>query len=1133
MLYLEKILKDEEGVTVVLGALLILGIAAIAIPPWYNYYVESTMEDQEIKHMESVESSFRNIQDQISWMKEGDSGTTNVKLYTGSIRFFSGSSPRGLLEFNPGSEYGKRIGSTSSFRLTWDNETDWLGSSATENIQINGTEFYLGSPIETARIEDNENYTYSENNGFWENHRVATGINVDGISSMDLVYDYNLKGENNENNENIILDNYLDNSGGSSNGEGTVLYYENAANVKGMDRMDIRCRYAIDYGHPKWSVSKPENLTGSSWLGEYSSIENLDETQDNYLVLFEENTLVVENQVLQNGDFIDNKEPWTISRVQTGGTTQWNGIEQYVRGGSIESWAASGNTEEAYVTQTFDGFTSDKIIGDLTFSGAYMVNVVDRRPRNNVTITYQIRDGGIWQDLFTYSNDTSVGWTSQNTTYTPTGVVDAVRAHITVPSRTHPQRTTDVYAYVDNISLTGSFERGGKIRKNGYRISESYQTGIENVDNSKISWLSSEPTGTNVNIYTAITETNTTPTVNSADWVEATDSTSFVNEGDNLAEKYLWFKQELSTNTDNGPQLESLNAYINGENVEGEIRFEVDGEERITWSEDTGGAFVERENSVDVSGSDNVTVAFYMDSGNRILENALVEIDWAQHEYVKEYSGSDDENRAGVRILVNGAEVFNDNAIGSVTNTFEGSADVSNKENVDVQFQYWTEDNSEVNIFKTSYEYVDNVGTGHVDQGYLETDARTVEDNGQPNLTNLSYNLNEENIDLEVIGSPNTVNEEVITQELTGKSEYELGWTENHDDFKIRIKLKTENNEVTPVFDSVSLEKIAESENTSYSELYYYQEGKYEDLWRKGHSNGNVLQSKEDDHLFLSTTETPSETSWVTNEPIDLKEVENIGIDWQNKGQTNGKSYLIVSDKKFENREVYSKRLEKIGSFNRENSFLDVSNLENKYYLRIHVVENQSVNSGSELLTYRVLGNGSIENIPSYFVPEIKELNISLYPGHIQFSGTNYHFPNQDFIYEGGQLVLSQKEGNLILSEGDIFDLDKEEKTIKIEYPKLIGENIRISSSGTESLNFQFEERKKRTWKVENSFQLTIKTDYESAWKRYLQKKTDKIKEKFEISNLSIDIGDGEVSLIIKSNEKINYSIVEKIISVQ
>ena len=1131
-MYIEKILKDEKGVTVVLGALLILGIAAIAIPPWYNYYVDSTMEDQEIKHMDSVESSFRNIQDQISWMNEGGSGTVNIKLNAGSIRYFSGSSPAGRLEFKSGSDYGSIIDDTDSFRLTWDTENDWLEASITEKIRIDGTEFHLYAPIETAENEDNGNYTFSENNGFWEDHRVATGVNVDGMSSMNLIFDYSLGGENNEEKENITLDNYLGNSGGSSNGEGTVLYYENAANVEGLDWMDIRCNYAIEYGHPQWSVNKPENLTGGSWLGEYSSIENLDETQENYLVLFKENTEVIENQVLQNGDFIDDKEPWTIDRVETGENTRWTIDEQYVRGGSIESWAANGNTEEAYVTQTFDGFTSDDIVGDLTFSGAYMINVVNRSP-DVATITYQIRDGGTWQDLFSYSGEDGT-WISENTTYTPTGTVDAVRAHITLTAKNDAgPNVSDVYAYVDNISLTGSFEKEGKLREDGYRISESYQTGIENVENSEISWVDNEPTGTNVSIYTAVTDTNTAPTLNSSEWIEATNATPFVNKNDNLAGKYLWFKQELSTTIDNTPQLMSLDASINGENVEGEVRFEVNGEERVTWSADTGGSFVTRENSVDVSGSDQVTVAFYMDAGNRTLENALVEIDWAQHEYVKEFSGEADENRAGVRILVDGVEVFNDNAIGPVTNTFDGSADVSGEETVDVQFQYWTEDNSEVNIFKTSYEYVDNADMGYAENGYLETDVRTVEDNGQPNLRGLSYNLNGENIKLEVIGSPDSVDKEIIYQELTGESEYELGWTDNHDNFKIRIILETGDNQITPVFDSVSLEKVDESKTTSYSEVYYYLEGEYEELWREGYSNESFLQSKEDDHLYLATTSTPSETSWVTKDPVDLKEVENLVVDWKNTGQTNGKSYLIVTENKFENREVYERRLVKSGSFNRENNFLDVSELDNEYYLRIHAVENQSVNSASELSTYRIRGTGSIENIPSHFIPEIKELNISLYPGHLQFSGTNYHFPNQDFIYESNQLILNQKEGHLILSKGGIFKLNEEEKTIEVEYPKLIGENIRISSSGTESLNFQFEKRKKETWTVENTFQLTIETDYESGWEKYLQGEVDKIEEKFEISNSSIEIGDGKVTLIIESNEKIKYSIVDKIIRVQ
>ncbi|MBS3817485.1 MAG: hypothetical protein KGY76_07995, partial [Candidatus Thermoplasmatota archaeon] len=95
---------------------------------------------------------------------------------------------------------------------------------------------------------------------------------------------------------------------------------------------------------------------------------------------------------------------------------------------------------------------------------------------------------------------------------------------------------------------------------------------------------------------------------------------------------------------------------------------------------------------------------------------------------------------AGVRILVNGNTVMQETTTGSSVEDWEGSADVSGQSYVDIQFQYYTETNSqgwetvesEVTINKTGYEYVDTTSAlvyGNIDSKALHHESFTTEEN--------------------------------------------------------------------------------------------------------------------------------------------------------------------------------------------------------------------------------------------------------------------------------------------------------------------------------------------------------------------------------------------------------------------
>jgi len=95
-----------------------------------------------------------------------------------------------------------------------------------------------------------------------------------------------------------------------------------------------------------------------------------------------------------------------------------------------------------------------------------------------------------------------------------------------------------------------------------------------------------------------------------------------------------------------------------------------------------------------------------------------------------------------------------------------------------------------------------DAGTG----GQLETATKTFSTTQTPDLTNLSYSLNAGSIDLNIIGSPGTASEEVVTQTLDGATDYSLTWSNSHTDFRLRPNLSTPNpTDTAPTFSAATL----------------------------------------------------------------------------------------------------------------------------------------------------------------------------------------------------------------------------------------------------------------------------------------------------------------------------------------
>lgn len=88
----------------------------------------------------------------------------------------------------------------------------------------------------------------------------------------------------------------------------------------------------------------------------------------------------------------------------------------------------------------------------------------------------------------------------------------------------------------------------------------------------------------------------------------------------------------------------------------------------------------------------------------------------------------------------------------------------------------------------------------------LTTATKTFSTSSTPNISSLDYTLNAQDITLDVIGSPGTASEEVVSQVLDGASSYSLTWSNSHTDFRVRPKFSTTDKTTTPTVNSVTLE---------------------------------------------------------------------------------------------------------------------------------------------------------------------------------------------------------------------------------------------------------------------------------------------------------------------------------------
>lgn len=143
------------------------------------------------------------------------------------------------------------------------------------------------------------------------------------------------------------------------------------------------------------------------------------------------------------------------------------------------------------------------------------------------------------------------------------------------------------------------------------------------------------------------------------------------------------------------------------------------------------------------------------------------------------------------------------------------------------------------------------------------------------------------------------------------------------------------------------------SQNTAIT--YLYNEGEHQDQWIAGYKDGTSTISKEADHLLISAEF--GDTTGVTNEMIDLTDINKIWVDWIHTGVgstfTNGRYITITS-----NSDGFSSPIAQISLTDNYNNqieqFLDVESYIGNYYIGITLNAHMMFENHQELKIYNI-----------------------------------------------------------------------------------------------------------------------------------------------------------------------------------
>ncbi|MFW6144578.1 MAG: LamG-like jellyroll fold domain-containing protein, partial [Candidatus Natronoplasma sp.] len=109
-----------------------------------------------------------------------------------------------------------------------------------------------------------------------------------------------------------------------------------------------------------------------------------------------------------------------------------------------------------------------------------------------------------------------------------------------------------------------------------------------------------------------------------------------------------------------------------------------------------------------------------------------------------------------------------------------------------------------------------------LEEGHLLTWPKSMIES-RPDLIDLEYELNGQEITLEAIGSPGMEDEESITVEMEGQESENLEWSEGHETYQLRIEMSSQDGSTSPEFYSATLGTEPPSVDTIGAENITYE----------------------------------------------------------------------------------------------------------------------------------------------------------------------------------------------------------------------------------------------------------------------------------------------------------------------
>lgn len=183
-----QMFRSERGVSVIVGAIVLIIILLSAFAAFYPFYVNKTVSEAEYNHMKSVKNSFFEIKSKVESMQVGRTGSVTIPMSINPPLLFFGSVPSGTISVHNSENKFNTIDFTILSRYSPSQTYAYEGGGVV--LKQNGTGIMKSDPTlvkvwnaEGDNVRVNVRYLLIENSNFTVTSKDARTVQVDKISS--------------------------------------------------------------------------------------------------------------------------------------------------------------------------------------------------------------------------------------------------------------------------------------------------------------------------------------------------------------------------------------------------------------------------------------------------------------------------------------------------------------------------------------------------------------------------------------------------------------------------------------------------------------------------------------------------------------------------------------------------------------------------------------------------------------------------------------------------------------------------------------------------------------------------------------------------------------------------------------